>query len=445
MLPETYGNWNILLSHVNLLVIMVSLCLDTAILRFYFISQDSAEEYRALIGSNLIFQLCVCALLTVCTLILPAGTLRSVLGLSIPKIYFVMIVFSTGISTVYRSYLALLSARQDGRRNGVVSFGYYIVFSGGSALLAVLGHGYLSFIVAKLITEIVFCVIAIWDMRKDVLWKFDQRLLFKSLRYSFPLVPHYLSGWALTFMSRIILNGYDSAVSVGIYTIGFQFGSIISIIVSRFHEAYLPWFFDHMKSGEDGKTSICTVSDAVVFGYCVLMALISLFSPEMVWIATAVEYHAAWLITPIICAGSVFMGLYYFYIGPCFYSEGGTKYATGVSFSASIINLILSFSLVPAYGIFGAAYATLGSSILSSIFAIWASARFERPKFRYTRHFLFIFCSMALSLLTYAMSNYLTWPIAFTCKVGIVFVAAVGGLYLLRRRISGIIKVWKST
>ena len=72
------------------------------------------------------------------------------------------------------------------------------------------------------------------------------------------------------------------------------------------------------------------------------------------------EYYLAAAIVPLIAIAYVFNGFYYMSVNGIFYSKKTyiLPFSTGIS---AIVSLVLNYLLIPRYGMYGAALATIGA------------------------------------------------------------------------------------
>ncbi len=66
------------------------------------------------------------------------------------------------------------------------------------------------------IAEATFCIVAFFGLRKDLDFVLDRRVLIDSLKYSLPILPHALAGWATSYLGVILLNMAKGTANVGI-------------------------------------------------------------------------------------------------------------------------------------------------------------------------------------------------------------------------------------
>src|SRR5699024_5054858 len=119
--------------------------------------------------------------------------------------------------------------------------------------------------------------------------------------YSIPLLPHNLSTRIASFASRVFMNIGHSIATVGLYSISFQFGTVIDTVQSSVNRAFRPWFFEMMKNeDEESKKEVLTLSSLLLTLYSFVYVVIGLFSQEAILIMTTKNYVMAWTAVPIL-------------------------------------------------------------------------------------------------------------------------------------------------
>lgn len=190
------------------------------------------------------------------------------------------------------------------------------------------------------------------------------KMLKEILIYSYPLVFASMSGILLTTIDRYSLNYLATLPDVAIYSLGFKIGGSVKVfIVSSVQLALTPMLLKRIND-PNNKRLYSKVLTYFSFGLMWVIVAISIFSHEIIiLIAKSPEYIEATLIVPIIAMisffgmakDSVIMGLQV---------NKRTKIIGTLIVFAGIANLILNILLIPIWGIYGAAWASLFAQIL---------------------------------------------------------------------------------
>jgi len=262
-----------------------------------------------------------------------------------------------------------------------------IVFAGWGA------EGPLS---ATLMTAVLFFFTSIYALRKDVVFGINKFHLKEALRYSLPLVPHSLASQISNAIGKRFLNYLVNTGSAGLYNIGFMFGSIIGVISDGINKAYVPISMGILSTNrEKDLDHLKNIVLFLVVMYCLLGAVISLFSKEAIFILTTEAFYRSYVIVPFLAFYFVLGGIYYILVNILFFVKKATKYvALGTGIGATS-NILLSWFLIPPYGLFGAAMATMLAQIIGTLFIGFIGYKFEIIRWEYRKYF-FIFILSAI-------------------------------------------------
>jgi len=106
-------------------------------------------------------------------------------------------------------------------------------------------------IYALLISYLAACIGAFFILwRKNLLFgNFNIAFVKHALNYGLPLIPHTLSGVAIMYSDKLILTYYWGLSANGIYAVGFMVGQMIGLLQNSFNQAWVPWVFQKLKTG----------------------------------------------------------------------------------------------------------------------------------------------------------------------------------------------------
>jgi O-antigen/teichoic acid export membrane protein len=132
----------------------------------------------------------------------------------------------------------------------------------------------------------------------------------------------------------------------------------------------------------------------------VVLVLLSLFIDDIVKIKIfnrTIIHPDFWIgldIIPIILLAYLFNGIYINFTAGIFI-EGKTKYIPYVTGAGALVNVVFNYLLIPAWGIMGAAYATLASYIVMAAGLYFVSQKFYPIKYE-NKKIILIFVSLLL-------------------------------------------------
>lgn len=244
---------------------------------------------------------------------------------------------------------------------GIFSFSKSTINVSLSIVLIIgLGFAWQGRIYAQLISALFFLILAIFILYKNK-WigsKVNRDDFFDALKIGAPLIPHILGAILITLIDRFFVTKYSGIAETGIYTVGYQIGSIINIFALSFNQAYTPWLYEKLKLN-----SLAIKKKIVKFTY-IYFVVISLLAFAVTFLSNilleyfvGVEFLNSTIFVGWIAFGYAFHGMY-FISGAFIAYAKKTKYIGFITGISALINIILNIVLVPSYGAIGAAYAT---------------------------------------------------------------------------------------
>ncbi|MEJ2568535.1 MAG: polysaccharide biosynthesis C-terminal domain-containing protein, partial [candidate division WOR-3 bacterium] len=195
--------------------------------------------------------------------------------------------------------------------------------------------------------------------------KIDWGPVKNLLHYGLPLLPLSIIVWiGLDLIDRWLIKWILGLDKTGIYTLGYQFGTAMGILVYGFCGAWTAFFFNN----PENKKAFADSSVIFVRGSLVLWAVLSFFTPEIFKLMVAEKYWIAQSIVPIIALSYIFFGLEEIFTAG-FYIKSRTGLLIPIALVPLLINIGLNLYLIPRYEIMGAAASTLFSYFLFASFA----------------------------------------------------------------------------
>lgn len=208
-----------------------------------------------------------------------------------------------------------------------------------------------------------------------LLFEIDLKKIKEIILISLPLLPHALGSVILTLGDRIFIDQMVSTSAVGIYTVGYQFGMIMTLVVMAFNRSWSPWMYEKLaESNFESKRTIVKATYLISAGFIILALVVTGISYFLLPLMTPTEYHGASIFVIWIGIGYAFNGMYTL-VFPYGVHVGKTSYLGITTMLATIFNLAANYYLITWNGPIGAAQATLISYLLMFICVWWYSNR----------------------------------------------------------------------
>ncbi|KZE38885.1 polysaccharide biosynthesis protein [Bhargavaea cecembensis] len=250
--------------------------------------------------------------------------------------------------------------------------------------VVLLGYGWKGSIYGQAIGVVLFAGIAVYIMLKNgwIDFKFNRSYLSHALAFGIPLIPHALSGAIISMTDRIFITNMVGLSATGIYTVGYQVGSIINVLALSFNNAYIPWLYEKLKKDDyHEKIKIVKFTYLYFVAIIVFSVIIGLFSPYLLNWFLGKSFIDSSQYVLWIALGYAFNGMYLMVVNYIFYSQR-TKYLAIITFITSLINIALNYSLIKTYGAIGAAQATTIVFILKFLMVWIISAKVHNMPWR---------------------------------------------------------------
>ncbi|MBI9055291.1 MAG: oligosaccharide flippase family protein [Bacteroidales bacterium] len=288
----------------------------------------------------------------------------------------------------------------------VLSFNIYFI--------KYLNLGIKGVLLSILIGNVLFTILTIPTLLKNIVWHFYFNELKEMLKYGFPLIFSTMSMMLLTMGDRYIIKHFLDYSSVGIYSLGYKIASVLNVfIIQSFQTGFLPIAYKNFDKPDAQRFFSKTLTYYTLI--LVITGLsISLFSEEIITLFSKnVEYNIAYTIVPFISLAFIFKGIQYvFSLGLHFVKK--TKYNAIIVLLAALINLALNFILIPQMGIYGAAIATVFSWFIMTIAFYKYSNRLYKVKYEIKKLIILLGTGIALYCISLLFFNF-----NFTLKVAL--------------------------
>jgi O-antigen/teichoic acid export membrane protein len=299
----------------------------------------------------------------------------------------------------------------------------------GLWLIVGLEQGLYGYFGGALISSLISVPVALWFIRKDLVWKFDKAIAKKIFHFGSPFVFTGLAYWVFGSMDRWLLVELGNATEAGLYSIAFKFAAVVTFVNSAFGQAWSPYAIKLMRDDKNYLQAYSGIFSIWFFLLAIIGFAIALFADELLMLLTPREYWPA-----AETMGMVAMGFVMF----------GTTQVTALGISlekktgllihgawlTAVINFFLNVALIPNYGALGSAFATLVSyAVLTSFFLYWTLQLhpfpLERRKLAYSGCVVVV--GVVLPQFIHASGIVAIWIVVKLLLVG----AVVGGAWAL--------------
>jgi O-antigen/teichoic acid export membrane protein len=219
-------------------------------------------------------------------------------------------------------------------------------------------------IASVVIIEVVFCgVIMIQQFAKGKCF-FHLKYWKYALGLAIPLLPHYLSSMILNQGDRVMIDRMVGKSEVAFFSVAYSVGMLVQVFTNAINNSFTPWMYQKIK--ENNLHSIKETTNLLLIVVGVISAGLMMLSPELMLLFGSKEYASGAYVIPPVAASVFFIFLYNILAIPQFYYER-TKFLALSSVLAAIVNVLLNFVAIRAFGYVAAGYTTLICYVLYSV------------------------------------------------------------------------------
>lgn len=193
---------------------------------------------------------------------------------------------------------------------------------------------------------------------------YDEAIWKDSLSFVIPLIPHFLSQRVLSQSDRIMISNMIGDSQAGIYSLSYSIGMLLMLISNALDSTMSPWVYRNIKEGNIDRIKKLSQKILLLFLFCTLD--FTLIAPEIVHIFAPAKYYEAIYIIPIISSSSFFIYMYIQFIYYEYYI-GKTHYIGVATAVSAVLNLVLNWYFIRAFGYIAAAYTTLACYVLYTL------------------------------------------------------------------------------
>ncbi|MBN2482354.1 MAG: polysaccharide biosynthesis C-terminal domain-containing protein [Bacteroidales bacterium] len=232
---------------------------------------------------------------------------------------------------------------------------------------------------AQLIANIIYLILILNLLRKNIVIRFEWKILRDMLSFSLPLVLTSVSGIIFNITDRFTLRFLSGMADVGVYNLGFKVANTIRVfVIASVNLALQPMIFK-MMNDPDNKRFYSKIMTYFTYGLMFFVLFFALFAPEIVKVISRqnMQYWDAYKIIPLLSFSMLFSMLRdVAYTGLNITKK--TRIIAMLIILAALFNIMLNYLFIPKWDFYGAAMATTISQIVFFI-SVYAFAQKYYP------------------------------------------------------------------
>jgi O-antigen/teichoic acid export membrane protein len=233
--------------------------------------------------------------------------------------------------------------------------------------------------------------------REQLGLQFDRGLLREMNRFGIPLVPTALFLWVTNFSDRFFLVKLSDVSEAGLYSVGVRVASAMVLLLTAFRMAWPAFAYSIRDEDEARRTYAYVLTYMTLVTSWVALGL-TLFAPWLVDLLAASRFaESSRVVGPLSFAAVAFGAYIVVAIGVGRIRR--TQFNWVVTGAAAAVNVALNLTLIPRYGMMGAAVATVAAYVTMAIGMAWWSQRIYPVPYQWRRVATAAFAAVGLAVL----------------------------------------------
>lgn len=430
---ELFGVFSLIIIFGTFAGVIFYLGVSSALSRSYYDYNDPGDR-RRVVGTSLF--LSFIGAITQCSIGL-------VFSSEISMLLFDSYVYNNEIVIVLLSSAAtflntlLLNVLRFERRSTfvIVSNLFALLVSTGliSYFIMVANMGMLGAVLGTCLGQVVLLVSLLFACRK--LWSpfIIRKEILIQLKFGIPSVIIGACYVAISSVDRFVLSEVGTLSDVGIYSLGYKFGTIIHILfIMPFSQIFAPMRIEY-RNDKNAKEFFTLITTYYFIIGVTMMVMISIFSYEIIYLVSQRdEYLNAYHVIPIIMLGHIFYGsMNILDAGITF--ERKVMWNAYILIGGSIISVILNYIFVPIFGYLGSAFIALFVFFLIALVVWRISNKFYEIDLDLKRIFKIVFTGVFTIAFAFNLNGLNLFLAIFLKLIIMIFFVAVVFYLILQR------------
>lgn len=402
--PSDYGIISLVAMYSQVMFVLMNLGQGFSLFRFYY-DKDSDEARERVVAAALWIVLLFAIPLGAIPLVFSRPLAGALLGS--PDLWYLMFIGTGTVlcKVLLRMPFSIMRAGDQAHRYATWS----VVRNGVTTLLALalvagIHLGATGVVLSQFLGDFIMCLLLTGVTFRMLRAGFHWADIRKQLLFGLPLIPAGAAAFVLDFLDRWFLKHYSSVSEVGIYSLGYRFGEILSFAVTAFQLSWPQFVFANRKS-ENAPEIYAQMTTYWVALLFLLWLGLSVSAPELLRLMATPSFYSAASVVPIVGLAMVLDGLTFTVnIGVLFSKKPYLRMAAVVA--AAVVNITLNFLLIPRYGMMGAAWATMIGFLVQLCVALMLSLREYHVPYHWGR----LLSTIGIAIGIYLSSLELTLP-----------------------------------
>lgn len=359
--PTEYGAWAIFEITIFFLNLFILAGLEVGLMREYWFQAD--ERGRARLVGNTLMMVGAIGMVIVLS---GSGLVLSGIDFGLPGApYTLFMVLALSLSeALFTIFLTLFRIREQPIIFSLLSGGRLALFAALLLSFVESGWGLIGALGARLLAVLAALAVALALSWQWIGWRLDGAAIRRIVSYGLPMLPTNLAAYVLLAADRYIIQGFLSLEDVAIYSFAYKIATVLDVSITR--PFAIDWAPRRFKIATQPNPEQKYIQALLIYLWAALGGSLGILAltPLIYALIAPPAYWQAMHLVPVILLAYIIYGLSYpLNIGIML--KDRTRDLPMIGWIAAIACLGLCFWWIPAYGINGAAWATVIA------YAIW--------------------------------------------------------------------------
>ena len=420
--PSEYGIIQIIFAYIAILNIVYIYGMDSAYLKFAAFKEVGDEKdnfstpFLSVFATSLIFSLVI---------ILFKDSIAIKLG--IPDNYHYLVYLAAAVIFLDCNgvvpFLTLRLNREAKKFSTIKILNICVNLTLNLYLILVLHWGIEAILFSNIAASLVSLLLLIPTILRNFAFRFNKILFKRLIKFGLPYLPAGLGVMLVQVIDVPILEKLTDLATVGIYKANYKLGIFMMLFVTMFQYAWQPFFLQNAKE-QNAKEMFSKVLTYFTLVGSLLVVGVSLFISDVAHIQVAgysllgSSYWSGLDMVPIILFAYLINGIYVIFSAGI-YIEEKSLYVPFITGGGAAINIITNILLIPVFGIYGAALATLAAYLVMAIGYFIVTQKFYQIDYEWDK-ILKIFIGLLLTAVVYYLYTFENYYIALVEKLALL-------------------------
>lgn len=360
MTVQDYGVINLFMSYIWIFAIVMSLNLHTGIGRYIY-SVDA--EFGSFLGTSLL-ALGAIYLAAIIVVLFYIDHFSRLLGLPRQLVFLLLFVVGGQIAESLFTQVAIFHQHSSILLK-VVSIKASATFILSIGLLIILNsEKYLAIVYADASASFLIFVYVLGSFRGTVRWTFKVNHFRYLLNYSLPLIPYMLSLTLLSQFDRVLIDRYFGKEATGLYSLPYNFGMLLLMVVTAVLNTFNPAFFDALNKKDYAR--VIKDSENIFALAAMVTGILVLFGQDLAALLLPGKYADAFDLIPIVAIGGLCSVIFQIWVRVIAYVNR-TMLISLIAIVATATNVSLNYWLLPISGYKIAAITTVFAYLMMGL------------------------------------------------------------------------------